>query len=100
MDIIAIIQALAPIIAAALSAWAVIVSKQTATAVDGKMTEVITLVRKAAFAEGKEDERAASVARKGVADAAILAEKDKTPVVTPAAAAATLIQPVSEKPTT
>lgn len=90
-DLIEIIKVIGPVIAAALSAWAVIISKNTASAVDGKMSEVILLVTKAAKAEGKEEARNEVITRQGIADAAVLAEKNRVPVVTPAVAATSLI---------
>lgn len=98
-DFIEFIKAIAPIIAAALSAWAVmasrkavIVSERTAKAVDGKMSEVIEIVSKVSKLEGKEEVRQEMAMAAGIGAAAVLAERDRIPVVTPAAVAESLIE--------
>lgn len=63
---------------------------ETKKDVDGKMTEMSKLIREEALSAGRQEERDAQIARQGVADAATLAEKNKAPVVTPAAQAETL----------
>lgn len=64
--------------------------KETKKAVDGKMTEMAELIRSEALNAGKQEERDAAAARQGIADAAVLAEKNRAPVVTPAAQAEAL----------
>lgn len=70
---------------------------ETAKAVDGKMTAIEKLIREQAKAEGKEEERTEAAARQGVADAAVLKELAKAPVVTPAVAADSLTGKESPK---
>lgn len=90
-DLIEIVKAVAPIIAAALSAWAIVVSKKTASAVNGKMTEVVEIVKTVSKLEGKEEARVEAEKHKGIGAAAILEEQAKKPIVTPAAVAEELI---------
>lgn len=76
-------------------------SIETAKAVDGKMAELVTLVRKDAKSEGKLEEKKEQSDRKAIADTAVLQERAKvaaeSPVVTPAVVADSLTEQVTKE---